>query len=309
MSRVCVPEQRCYRRDCDHCGPIRAADQYHAFWRNIEHYGGRVVVVAVTPPGKDVLPWVERELLVAETGELVRRSVVHPRHAYAWNSTASARYSRLWKAASKASDGVLKRHGWRSGFPRRVANVWAPQERGVWHIHEALPAATPAELLWSRTMVDYIDAVRKREFQIDGEIRWEWILEELGNEIDRPVIRRSFYGFGFVDRNPMRKMMREIGTVFDGDNAKAIQYLARNASEYLGQNASSKSRWISGRSNRVYISRALTMATGVTLTNLRRKRYLHVCLTKSLPLPGWPPIVLEKVWGLLVATPVVARGP
>jgi hypothetical protein len=45
------------------------------------------------------------------------------------------------------------------------------------------------------------------------------------------------------------------------------------------------------------------------MRNLRRVRYLHVCLAQSLELPDWPDDVLEVVWRLLSEGVVVARGP
>jgi hypothetical protein len=47
-SSRCSSQRRCRKRECDHCGPIRAGDEYRKFVVNIEHYGGRVLVVAVT---------------------------------------------------------------------------------------------------------------------------------------------------------------------------------------------------------------------------------------------------------------------
>lgn len=330
----CRPESRCKGRGCDHCGPIRARDEYIRFRANIDEFGGRVLVFAVTPPGKDVLPWetvgplevvsprpvvyVNGYVVDAGTGEVVPsdewlgyerrptppRRVVDGEYATRWNETASVRYARLFKAAQKSADDLLRRHGvaaQRQPFPRRVANVWSPQGRGLWHIHEALPAETAMEQLWARQVVRFMDQVRKREFRMTGGERWTLL------ELERcfGIVTRGFYGFGFVDRNPLRKMS---GASYD--NERATRYLAKNASEYLAKNSAEVG--LVGRKLRSYVSRRLTAVTGATLRNMQRKRYLYVCLTRGLPLPNWDRELLEKIWGMIesdIGSGIAIRGP
>jgi len=65
-----------------------------------------------------------------------------------------------------------------------------------------------------------------------------------------------------------------------------------------------------GRTLRGYVSVRLTVQTGVTIRNLRRARYLWVCLTQGLELPSWPEVELDRVWLLLVGGGVAAaRAP
>lgn len=328
MASFCLPERRCRLRECEHCGPIRAGDEYHRFKANIDHYGGRVKIVAVSAPGQDVLPWddgmedvyveggsralrrVGRFVVDRRTGEMLRpgrwslgtrqrQRRVSEDYATGWNQTASARYARLWKAATLSGDRLVRRHGHEGVLPRRVAVVWSLQTRGVWHVHEAFPAQSAVELLWSRHVVDFIDHVRKREFRMSGRERWNLL------ELERwyGVTTRGFYGFGFVDRNPLRKL----GAAHFASE-KSASYMAKNASEYLGKNASENAAAI-GRRMRTYVSRRLTMETGITLTNLRRKRVLWYRLTYSEPLPEWEPEMLERIWSLLIASQSTIRGP
>lgn len=282
---ACSSARRCRSRLCSHCGPIRAGDEYRKFHDNIAAYGGRVILVAVTGPGDDVLPREEGRVGVA--------------YAYGWNRTASRRYARLWKAATASADRVVRRCGWRGELPVRVANVWALQRRGIWHVHEALPAATPVELMWSRQVVRFIDAARRREFSMSGEERWA-LLEM---EAQLGVTIRGFYGFGFVDRNPLR------GRVDAHEGVVAAAYLARNVATYLGENLAAAETAV-GRELRAYVSRRLTAVTGCTMRNLRRARYLFVVVRDSLPLPDtWTNDELERVWRLLVGVEVAARAP
>jgi hypothetical protein len=190
-----------------------------------------------------------------------------------WNATASERYARMWKAASIEADRWLRRLGYRDQLPRRVANAWAPQQRGVWHVDEALPAATPTELQWSRLVVAYIAHHSRR------------------------------YGWGNIDRNPLRRATSRIDR---STAALAARYLARNAAGYLAESLEAAS--LPGRALRSYVSRRLTSRTGVTIRNLRRARYLFVLIREGLPLPRWPDAELELVWRLL-AEGVAIRGP
>jgi hypothetical protein len=190
-----------------------------------------------------------------------------------WNESASERYARRWKGASVEADRWLRRLGYRGQLPRRVANAWAPQRRGVWHVHEALPGGTALEIQWSRIVVGYVDRHSRR------------------------------HGWGNIDRNPLRSV---VGTGAR-DGKQAARYLARNVAGYLTENVEGAS--LPGRALRSYVSRRLTSKTGVTIRNLRRVRYLFVVLREGLPLPQWSEAELELVWRLLADGVVATRGP
>lgn len=271
----CSTERRCRRRKCHHCGPIRQNDEYRKFHENIRHYDGRVVLVAVTAPGADQLPWD-----VDHCADFGPHRHTGPRGcrvvrdlADEWNGDASAEYAKLWKAATINADRWVRRlyPGMRR-MPRRVAVVWSEQRRGVWHVHEALPAATHVERQWSKLVVEYVDRNAHR------------------------------YGWGNVDRNPLREQARWHG------GELAARYLARNAAVYLSQNTS-ESVGLPGRTLRSYVSRRLTASTGATMRNLRRVRYLYVCIREGWQLPDWPADQLEVVWRLLVGSSVAPAGP
>jgi hypothetical protein len=185
-------------------------------------------------------------------------------------------------------------------MPRRVAVVWALQRRGVWHVHEALPANDPIELAWSRQVVRFIDAARKREARMPGRERW--MLLDLERCFGEPT--RGFYGWGFIDRNPMRRVSENVAYA---NEAQAAAYLARNVAGYLGENLTGETAV--GRRLLAYVARRLTTSTGVTIRNLRRARFLYVCIRDSLPLPEWSSDEIETCWRLLTVSTVGARGP
>jgi hypothetical protein len=171
-------------------------------------------------------------------------------------------------------------------------------------------------------------------------------LLDLERVLEQPT--RGFYGWGFVDRNPLRRAGHSNITE---RHERAARYLARNVAGYLVENAqpgASESPQeqgtiafrggrmirrgtgevldgerepravvarrpagrLPGRALRGYVSVRLTMQTGVTIRNLRRARHLWVCLTKGLEIPSWPECELERVWLLLVGRGVAgARAP
>jgi hypothetical protein len=150
--------------------------------------------------------------------------------------------------------------------------------------HEALPAGSEVERSWTRHVVRFMAAMVKQDSRRSAsEV---WTLLDLERELG--AITRGFYGFGFVDRDPLRSM--GVGNR-GGDPVRAAAYLARNAARYLGGNVESarEGQELPGRRLRSYVSRRLTMSTRCTIRNLRRARYLYVCVRDSLPLPEWNP--------------------
>lgn len=268
---------RCWKDHCESCGPLKAGDNWKKAVVNINAYGGSVRIVTLTPPGRDLLPWSSQSSgLVAE----------YP--ARVWNTTASKRAARLFKAASVAADRYLVRMGWKDKPPRVVAVVWAPQRRGVWHVHYVLPNETPAEKLWARTIVSFMDAAWRTESR-----RWtpnerrDFLLMEYGSGIrDEPVplavqewrSPRGFYGWGFVDR-------KDAG---HGLNHKAAHYIGRNAAGYVAANVRERSS-ITGRRVRLYVRRELVQATGASIKNLRRVRQLYAVLKND-------PASVSELW-------------
>jgi hypothetical protein len=272
----CSAERRCRRRECKRCAPVRARDELRKFEDNLRAYGGRSNTFSITAPGQDVLPWGGGCKVVGPhtcSGKLGCR--VDEDAAHWWNETASERFQAMWKAASLAADRYVRLCGWRGQLPRRLASVWSPQERGVWHVHVQMPGETEIERAWTRLVIEYVHRY--------GRAKYRW---------------------GYVDRNPLGALGgSQVG------HERAARYLARNAAVYLGENASAVAGGMVGRTVRAYVSVRLTRETGVTMGNLRRVRYLYVVVTHSLPLPGWPVLELEVVWRLLVAGQADGRAP
>ncbi len=195
---TCRPERRCRGRRCETCGPIREGDDFRKFRDNLLAYGGRVLLISVTPPGADLLPW---DCPVAHRHSGLNGCRVRRTEGHGWNLTASRRYARMMKAAYASADRLVRRYGCKQRLPRRAAVVWSEQKRGLWHVHEALPAATRLERVWSRQVVTYVDNAQRRERSMPVDERRLLLDVERHLETAAPNV----YGWGYIDRNPLRQ--------------------------------------------------------------------------------------------------------
>jgi hypothetical protein len=220
---------------------------------NVDHYGGKVKLLTLTPPGEDLLPFGDeiRKVSMTESHRLVDWA-----YREQWNFSGQARATRLFEAAQRASDRWVRRQ-WGGELPRQVGNVRTEQKRGVWHFHYLLPYATEVERVWSKTVERYMRNAAKRDLA-----RWPDEVERrlmIEREYLTGEIVRGFYGFGFVHGG------NRAGEASD----KAARYMGRNAAGYMAGNA------VAGRS-RHYVSSRLTRQTGVTMRALRSCNWLYV---------------------------------
>lgn len=244
------------------------------FELNVAAHGRGVRMVTLTPPGKDLLPWGDDGKV-----EWIYRTV--------WNVTASRRASRLFEAAQRSADRVVRAMGYQGELPRQIGNAWGWQKRGLKHWHWLLPNETPVEIAWSRQVVRFLDqAWRSESRRWSADERWDQLWREFSGEVPA----RGFYGFGFVDRSGGGRR----------SGLQAGRYLARNAAGY-----------VAGQGGGHYVSRELTRLTGVTMRALRACNWLHVrrrmvrdgeldadAWVPAHWTPEWRDHVLS-VWGLL----------
>ncbi|HVM69989.1 MAG TPA: hypothetical protein VM204_09185 [Gaiellaceae bacterium] len=136
----------CKRRGCPVCGVPWAKSVGAVSQGNLEHLGGPVVMISITPPGVDVLPWACTREHRDREGNVVpcsgkRGCMVEPEAADAW-----AEHARTvgWKKLRDAARLAVKR----ADLPVAglvVERVWEPQKRGVPHLHVISSARTPIE--------------------------------------------------------------------------------------------------------------------------------------------------------------------
>lgn len=131
----------CKRRGCLHCGKGWVASWEAITRLNIgalaREDAPAVVLISLTAPGKDRLPWsCERDHRHA--GD--RGCRVKADYADAWAAAAPGNWKRLRDAARKAVKAA--------GLPVAalvLERVWEPQQRGVPHLHIVAGARTPIE--------------------------------------------------------------------------------------------------------------------------------------------------------------------
>ena len=165
----------CKRRTCPAYGDVWARDWRRVLLDNLTAYGGPCVVVTVTAPGEDVLPW-DRSQCVHEddvrcSGRLGCRAADGPRRQ--WNATFPARWRKLHNAAWLAATREVGRHGAILCIGKEA------QRRGALHAHVAVGTKTPLEAAWANAYARHLNRLR-------GE-----------------------HGFGFVDRKLRARNARE----------------------------------------------------------------------------------------------------
>jgi hypothetical protein len=239
------------------------------FELNYLAYGGAVGLAQITPPGADVLPF-DTDVCTHPVGEKCsgeKGCKVEWIYALVYEGTVQARMSRLWEAAARSADRVVRRMMWQGQLPVQVSNVRSPQQRGVSHFHYGLPLATEIERAWSRHVRRFLQQQAKREASMDPADVWA----ALEREYMTGEITRGIYGFGFVN---FGKMSREMARAQSAGNSaseaairtqKAARYSARNAAGYQA-----------GQATRHYVATRLTKKSGVTMRALRSLNYLYV---------------------------------
>jgi hypothetical protein len=227
------------------------------FGANVAYYGGAVSLLTLTPPGQDVLPWGDEERLVAGSvgeGNAEYSLLVEYPYREVWNWSAQARASRLFEAAQRAADRLIRRQ-WGGELPRQIGNVRSEQKRGVWHFHWLLPMGSEIEKAWSRCIGAFFWKCWQQETRRwSAEERWQMIWDEY---CEKPV-PRGFYGFGFVDRSSRHS----------ASSRNAARYMGRNAAGYMARNVAGVGRH--------YVSSRLVRETGVTMRALRACNWLYV---------------------------------
>jgi rubredoxin len=245
----------CKKRSCPVCGVRWARNQQQVLRYNLNAFGGPVATLAITAPGKDVLPWDEdycRRLGRKPRADGGRHSHAGPkgcrvqgRPLREWCNSLPWRWKKMREAAALATKREL---GFKPQFA--LCRVWEPQKRGAPHLHLVLPYGTFLE---------------KRAAQV------------FRNHLERLA---PAYEFGDVQRK-----LQPI----TGENA------ARYLANYLtGRNSAKKNsirvNIADPRLPRslVWLTPRLTRVTAVTMRTLRRARHLLACMDGRYDqLPVW----------------------
>jgi hypothetical protein len=234
---------------------------------NLEAYGGKVVLVSITAPGADRLPW--DETLCGHKGKPgrphrhagKRGCRVQQRAAREWTETCTLRWQWLRNAAQMRA----KRE---TGEPANLLErVWELQTRGVPHLHVVLGYSTLPEIRAAKAFVA--------------------ALAELAGRND----------FGFVDRKlrPIagKEAARYLASYLTG-RSKHKPALRELVADPIWTYMSAS--WVVRKKKTlslplVWLTPRLTKRTFVTMRTLRRARHLWAAMQGFCEMPKWEGMV------------------
>jgi hypothetical protein len=139
----------CRRRSCPYCGPRWAKDWGRALRVNLVEYGGPVMMIAITAPGADRLPWACSRDHV-HSGP--KGCEVDAQAADAWAANCCKAWKQLRDDARVATLRALALK------PSLLIRAWEPQKRGVPHIHVVLGMGSEAEKVAAHRFLDELTA-------------------------------------------------------------------------------------------------------------------------------------------------------
>jgi hypothetical protein len=230
---------------------------------NFRRLGRPVVLLSITAPGEDRLPWDEAHC--AHRRKHRHRGPsgcrVQQRAAREWADTCTWRWAKLRQAAAIATERLT------GTAPVIVERVWEPQKRGVPHLHIVLPYGTPRE----------IDVAHCFAAQLCD--------------------RASSYDFGYVDaradaREPWGRRLKPVAA------AEAARYL----SSYLTGRSRKKNSireniadpvmprsllWLTPKLTSRGELAADRRATFITMRTIRRARHLYAWARGLCQPPVW----------------------
>jgi hypothetical protein len=249
----------CKARYCPRCGTPWGRDQRKRLSGNLAtktleaaDHGRVVAMIAITPPGADVLPC--SELTCGHKGEHEQRGTksgcrIAAGASRAWHESLSFRWSRLRDAA--------RRRVSRAGLTcPTLAQVWEMQTRGAAHAHVVVPYESDDEIAAARIFAEAL-----------AELAPRW-------------------GFGFVDTNlePWKghdAAYYLAGYLIGGNNGR------KPALREAVRTAAAGGYFPKLPTNLVWVRPALTKITGLTMRNLRRVRHVIAAAKGLCPPPQW----------------------
>ncbi len=228
---------RCKRRTCPSYGPLWAADWRFVLLDNLTVYGGEGLMVTITPPGVEWLPWDTKS---CTHGPGSKCSGLHgcracPAALEWWNGSYGARYSRLHRTAQEATRREVGRSA------NLLALAHEAQRRGAIHGHGVYGLATADE---------------KRAFK--AYVRH---LERLAPSLAFGTVK---VGFGKT-RKPLKARAAA---------AYLSSYFALGKGTKPALTEAVSNPDLPRRP--LYVSSRLTLSTRCTMRNLRRVRYRYV---------------------------------
>jgi hypothetical protein len=283
----------CKRRDCRFCGPRWSRNWELIFRLATEHYSLPVVMVAITPPGEQRLPWDEEWCSHRRPHQHKGPSGcrVQQRAAREWSETAGERWKLMRDAASK----FTRRHG-----PQPVnliGRVWEPQRRGVPHLHAVLGYGSLTERIAANIFVAYLKA-HSGDYDFGWvEQRWDAKrCEHLGKHTHDPAFGCRVKLSGITGADAARYLVRYLT-----GRSRKKSTIRENISH---PNMPTSLIWISPR-----LTSLKRGGTGVTMRTLRRSRHLWaVAKGRCEQWPRWTNVQEAVIVGWVCGRVFARRG-
>lgn len=268
----------CKRRNCPRCGVMWARDWRRVMAINLAAKHGSVVLVSITAPGEDRLPWDEAHCSHRRPHRHRGPSGcrVRQRAAREWADTASLRWSWLRKAATIATRRELRNEltGELGPAPTLLERVWEPQKRGVPHLHLVLGYANGPERQAAQVFVAELKrlAVEYDFGFVDGK------LEPISAEDAARYLSSYLTG-----RNSKKKgSIRE--NIADPAMPRSLIWITPALTSVITPASSEEwARRLEAMRWRMRIKRG----TGVTMRMLRKARHLWAALEGKCEAPKW----------------------
>jgi hypothetical protein len=281
----------CKRRDCPRCGAAWARDWQRNMETNLRAYGGPVVLLTITAPGEERLPW-DEDHCRTEHGRGPRHKRhrgpdgcrVQQRAAREWSDTLTWRWAKLRGAAQQATRRALDDMGHDGAGATILERAYEPQKRGVPHLHVVLGYRTLAEQRAAHLFVGHIKRlVADYDFGFaDGR----------GTDVKRRGIRTrpttEMFGVelrAMAGESAARYLTTYLTGRAAGAKGKAKPTIRKNISH---PNMPRSLLWLTPRLTTK--EKAITSdgnPTGVTMRMLRRARQLYAAAKGFCPAPLW----------------------
>ena len=294
----------CKKRDCPVCGVRWARDWRRAMEINLEAHEGQLLLITLTAPGADRLPWdlghcshrPDREC----SGKLGCR--VQQRAAREWNDVAPWKWARLRNAARMATERTV------GVKPRILERVWEPQKRGVAHLHVVLGYGRRERLAARVFLVHLARLAREYDFGFPQPSPRPRMLAEVGlgsldelgvveledgrRVVDGELARRQLVGLArrlLVKPKTGREAARYLASYLTGRSRKkhSIRENVAAALEIRPLDGGPPIKHPVMPRSLIWLTPRLTTRTFVTMRTLRRARHLYAFARGLCPPPVW----------------------
>lgn len=296
----------CKARSCRVCGVRWARDWWKCMETNLSAAGDSLLVVSLTPPGAERLPWDIDHCSRRRPHECSgpKGCRVQQRAAREWNDTAAWRWQKLREAARNATRRQL---GLDASGEKVVIweRVWEPQKRGVIHGHVVLPYGTEREREIANVFcVELCRRVRSYDFgwiqpsprlrhlkraglvAPDARVTQQQLMQLVEGATNEQALTLA----GLLEVTPKtgREAARYLASYLTGRNPRKKTSIRENVAMVIEiPTAYGTIKHPVMPRSLIWVSPALTKRTNTTMRTLRRARHQYAAARGICPPPVW----------------------